>query len=302
MDNAKVACLMKIMIVYGRGLDDNNKQLYAACKKFVGKLVLARIMDMSAYVGPERSRFWHGDKELGHIDLCFLRSFGLGSCEQITKRVSMMEHLELSGTFMVNSTFAYGKAKDKYSMTYTLARAGLPVPRTYVTEMAHWAYRASGGFKQAIYKPIVGSLGFGSMKFESIDLAFNAYETLERLGQPLYVQEYLEKPGRDIRAFVLGDKVLASVYRVAQLGEWKTNVAQGAQTKPIQLSIEFQELAVKAAKALNLLYAGVDIFETEQGAVIAEVNVSPSWQGVQRATGVNIAESLVRFAIDCIKH
>jgi len=302
MDNTRAVCLMKAMIVYGRGLDDNNKQLYAACKKFVGKPILARIMDLSAYIRSDRSRFWHGDKQLGHIDLCFLRSFGSGSCEQITKRISMMEHLELSGVLMVNSTYAYRKTKDKYSMTYTLARAKLPIPRTYVTETAHWAYRASGDFKQSVYKPIVGSLGFGSMKFENIDLAFNAYTTLERLGQPLYIQEYLEKPGRDIRAFVLGDQILASVYRVAQPGRWKTNVAQRAKTKPMQLSTEIQKLAVKAAKALNLLYAGVDILETGQGAVIAEVNASPSWQGVQQTTGINIAENLVQFIVDYMKH
>jgi RimK family alpha-L-glutamate ligase len=112
----------------------------------------------------------------------------------------------------------------------------------------------------------------------------------------------LEKPGRDIRAFVLGDQVLASVYRVAQPGKWKTNVAQKAKTEPMQLSTETQELVVKTAKALNLLYAGVDILETAQGVVIAEANASPSWQGIQQATGIKIAESLVKFMIDYMKH
>jgi len=289
------------MIVYGRVLDENNKQLYKACKRLMGKPVLARIMDMSAYVGPDRSRFWHGDKELGHIDLCFLRSFGSGSFEQVTKRVSMMEHLELSGTFVVNSTQACRRARDKYSTMYTLAKAGLPIPPTYITEMAHWAYRASKGFKQVVYKPIMGSLGFGSMKFDNADLAFNAYTTLERLGQPLYVQEYVEKPGRDIRAFVLGERVIAPMFRIAQPTEWKTNVAQGAQAKAIQLSSKLEKLAIKAARALGLLYAGVDILEDEKKAVVLEVNGSPSWQGLQKTTGVNVAEELVKHVINYMK-
>jgi len=289
------------MIVYGRTLDENNKQLYQACKKLIGKTILARIMDMSAYVGPDGSRFWHGDKELGHIDLCFLRSFGSGSFEQVTKRVSMMEHLELSGTFVVNSTQAFRKARDKYSTMYALARAGLPIPPTYITEMAHWAYRASKGFRQVVYKPVTGSLGFGSMKFDNADLAFNAYTTLERLGQPLYIQEYLEKPGRDMRAFVMGERVIASIYRVAQPTEWKTNVAQGAQAKPIQLSPKLEKLATKAARALGLLYAGVDILEVGKRAVVLEVNGSPSWQGLQKATGVDVAEELVQYVIDYMK-
>ncbi len=292
---------MQAMIVYGRALDSNNKQLYAACKRFIGKTILARIMDMSAYVGSDGSRFWCEDRELTDIDLCFLRSFGPGSCEQTTKRISMMEHLEFSGTFVVNPTYAFRKAKDKYSMIYTLARAGLPIPRTYVTEMAHWAYRASQGFRQIVYKPIVGSLGFGSMKFSDLDLAFNAYKTLERWGHPMYVQEYLEKPGRDIRAFVIGENILASMYRIAPPGEWKTNVAQGGQTQPIQLSGEPQELALKATKSLDLIYAGVDILETEHGPILVEVNGSPSWQGLQMATGINVAEHLVQFIIKLMK-
>jgi len=292
---------MRAMIVYGRAIDDNNKQLYSACKKYFGKPILARIMDMSAYIGPNGDRFWVGDKQLPKIDLCFLRSFGPGSCEQVTKRVSMMEHLELSGTFLVNSTYAYRKARDKYSMIHALARAGLPIPHTYVTEMAHWAYRASRDFEHTVYKPIVGSLGFGSMKFDDVDLAFNAYKTLERWGQPMYIQEYLKNSGRDIRAFVLGERVLASMHREAPTGEWKTNVAQGATVKATRLSSGLQELVIKAVKALDLLYAGVDTLETSQGSVILEVNGSPSWQGLQRATGVDIADKLVEFVKGFLK-
>ena len=289
---------MQAIIVYGRALDSNDKQLYAACKKFVGETILARIMDMSSYIGPDGSRFWHGDRELTSINLCFLRSFGPGSCDQVTKRISMMEHLEFSGTLVVNPTHAYRKVRDKYSTICTLAGAGLPIPRTYVTEMSHWAYRASRGFKQIVYKPIAGSLGFGSMRFSNPDLAFNAYKTLERWGHPLYIQEYLEKPGRDIRAFVIGETILASVYRIAPPGEWKTNVAQGGQTQTIQLPEELQELALRATKSLDLLYAGVDILETERGPVLLEVNGSPSWQGLQRATGVKVAERLVQFVVN----
>lgn len=293
---------MRAMIVYGRGLDENNKQLFKACKNLMGKVVLARVMDLSAYVGPDGSRFWHGDKELSRIDLCFLRSLGSGSFEQMTKRASIMEHLELSGALVVNPVQAYRKARNKYSTMCVLATAGLPILPTYITEMAHWAYRASKDFKQVVYKPIMGSLGFGSMKFDNADLAFNAYTALERLGQPLYVQEYMEKPGRDIRAFVLGEKVIASICRMAQPTEWKTNVAQGAEAKSIQLPSKLEKLAVKAVKSLGLLYAGVDILENEKRVVVLEVNGSPSWQGLQGATKINVAEELVQHTIDYMKH
>jgi ribosomal protein S6--L-glutamate ligase len=292
---------MKALVVYGRALDANVKQLYNACKEIAGKTILARIMDMSAYVGSDGPRFWHGDREITGVNLCLLRSFASGSYEQVTKRVSMIEHLESSGTLVVNPTWAYQKTKDKYSMIFTLAGTGLPIPQTYVTEMAHWAYRASRNFREIIYKPIVGSLGFGSMKFSDADMAFNAYKRLESLGQPIYLQEYLEKPGRDIRAFVVGKEVLASIYRIARAREWKTNVAQRGKAKSIKLSAELQELALRAVEALELIYAGVDILETEQGPVLLEVNASPSWQGLQKATGVDVARQVVRYIVNLAK-
>jgi len=293
---------MKTLVVYGRALDSNVKQLYNACKEIAGKTTLARIMDISAYVGSSGSRFWWGDCEITGVNLCLLRSFGPGSYEQVTKRVSMIEHLESSGTLVVNPTCAYQRTKDKYSMIFTLAATGLPIPQTYVTEMAHWAYRASRNFRGTVYKPIVGSLGFGSMKFSDEDMAFNAYKRLESLGQPMYLQEYLEKPGRDIRAFVVGEEVLASIYRIARAGEWKTNVAQGGKAKSLKLSGELRELALRAVDALELIYAGVDILETEQGPVLLEVNASPSWQGLQKATtGVDVARQVVRYIVNLAK-
>ncbi len=293
---------MKVMIVYGRVLDNNDRKLYFACKRLIEKVILARIMDLSVHVGSDCSRFWHGDAEINRVDLCFLRSLGPGSCEQTIKRSSLMEHLESSGTLVVNPVAAFQKARNKYSTIFTLAKAGLPVPTTFVTEMAHWVYRTSGDLKQTVYKPIVGSLGFGSMKFDDPDLAFNAYKSLEQLGQPLFVQEYLETPGRDIRAFVIGESVIASIHRIASLEEWRSNVAQGGKAKSIQLPEEIQELALKATKTLGLFYAGVDILETQRGPIILEVNGSPSWQGLQSATGMDIAEQLLHFAVNLSRH
>ena len=292
---------MRAIIVYGRALDSNIKQLYTACEKIVGEAILMRAMDMSAYVDSDESRFWHGDREIKGAPLCFLRSFGSGSYERVTKRISMIEHLEASGTLVVNPTQAYQHTKDKYSMIATLARAGLPIPKTYVTEMAHWAYRASRDLRHVVYKPIMGSLGFGSMKFSNADMAFNAYKRLENLGQPLYVQEYLEKPGRDIRAFVIGDEVAASIFRIADAGEWKTNVAQGGKAKRAELSKELEELALRAVEALELIYAGVDILETDSGPALLEINASPGWQGLQKSTGVNAAQQIVRHAVKLLK-
>lgn len=293
---------LQALVVIGRSFDANNKQLYRACKKFVGKTFLAHAMDMSASVSRSGSRFWTGYLEIHDVDMCFFRSFGAGSYEQIMKRFGLMRHLEEAGTFVVNPIEALLKVRDKYSTIIALVKARLPVPETYITESAHWAYRKAKSLKQAIYKPISGSLGFGAMKFEDSDMAFNAYKTLEALGLPLYLQEYLENPKRDIRAFVIGGKVVASIYRVASKGNWKANIALGNKPKPLKLSKELEGMALKASKTLGLVYAGVDILETKSGPVLLEVNGSPSWQGLRSASGVDIAEVLVKYVISSVKH
>jgi len=213
-----------------------------------------------------------------------------------------MKHMENTGTIVVNPAQALLKVRDKYSTVIALAKAGLPIPETYVTESAHWAYRKTKIFGQAVYKPISGSLGFGAMKFKDVDMAFNAYKTIEAVGLPLYIQNYLERVKRDIRAFVIGQRVVASISRVALKGNWRANIALGSKPKLVKLSKQFEEMALKAPKTLGLIYAGVDILETRNGPVLLEVNGSPSWQGVKNASGLRIAELLVEHVLTLMKH
>jgi ribosomal protein S6--L-glutamate ligase len=292
---------LKALMVIGRSYDANNKQLYAACRKLIGKTYLAHIMNMSASVSQAGSRFWIGYREIRDIDLCFLRSFDSGSYEQIAKRIGLMRHLEATGTCVVNPLESLLKARDKYSTITALAKAGLPIPETYVTESAHWAYRSTRNLEHTVYKPVTGSLGFGTMKFDNNDMAFNAYRTLEEMGLPLYIQRYLENPQRDIRAFVIGEKVVAAMYRVATKDNWKTNIALGNKPKALTLTRKLEEMSIKTSKALGLIYAGVDILETDNGPVLLEVNGSPSWQGLKEASGINVAELLVKHAVSLVK-
>jgi len=293
---------LQALIVIGRSYDANDKQLRFACRKLVGETFLARIMNMSASISNAGSHFWLGYREVKDIDLCFFRSFSAGPYEQIIRRFGLMQHLESTGTLVINPVEALTKTRDKYSTITALAGAKLRVPETYITESAHWAYRKTKRFKQIVAKPLIGSLGFGAMKFEDADLAFNAYKTLETLGLPIYVQEYLKNPRRDIRAFVIGEKVIGAIYRIAVKGNWKANIALGNKPKPLQLSREFEDLAIKAAKTLSLVYAGVDILETRDCPVLLEVNGSPSWQGLRKASGINVAELLVKHAVGLVKH
>jgi ribosomal protein S6--L-glutamate ligase len=210
--------------------------------------------------------------------------------------------MEKTGTFVVNPVHAIRTARDKYATMTALARAELPIPATYVTEMAHWAYRKTGHLKQKVYKPLIGSLGFGSMKFDSNDLAFNVYVQLERIGQPLLTQEYVgireeNEPISDIRAFVVGKRVVAAMERTAQQGLWKTNIAQGAKPKKIKLTDELEKLALKATQTLGLAYSGIDMLKTKQKTTILETNTTPNWQTTQKTTKTNIAKKITQYTI-----
>ena len=286
---------MKTLFLYGKSPSANSAELVDTAKRLGHDVVTGSILDVSSEISNEGSRFWLGQEEITDVDICFVRSFGPGTCEQSTRRISMVEHMELSGIRVVNPTYSFRRARDKYSTQYSLAMAGLPIASTYTTESMEMAYRRSQEMEVCVYKPILSSMGKGSLKFDHPDLAYNAWKSLSRIGQPLIIQEYLENPGRDIRVFVIGDEVAGSAYKYGIPGSWKTNVAQGAKMIEEPVTEEIMEMGVKATRALGLDYAGVDIIETDHGPVVLEANGSPGWQALKKATGVDIADKILRY-------
>jgi ribosomal protein S6--L-glutamate ligase len=138
-------------------------------------------------------------------------------------------------------------------------------------------------------------MGRGSMKFNDADLAYNAFKTLSRLEQPIILQKYIVNPGRDIRVFVLGNQIIASVYKYLPEGKWKSNVAQGGKMIEDDMPQEITELGRKATEVMELDYCGVDIIESMDGPVILEMNASPGWQGLKKATSIDVAEKIIKY-------
>jgi len=283
------------MVLHGESASGNVKELAEAAQRLGHEVIIGSILNVSSYVDSERSRFWLGANEVTDTDVCFLRSFGPGTVEQATRRISMMEHMEFAGIRVVNPTYPFRRARDKYATQYALAKAGLPIARTFTSESIYRAYDMAKEFGESIYKPILGSRGFGSMRFKDPDLAFDAYKMLDRIGQPIIVQEYISNPGRDIRVFVVGEEVIASAYKYGPEGSWKYNVAQGGKMIAEGVPKDIEELGVKATKTMGLVYAGVDVIESEKGPVILEVNGAPGWEGIKSASGVDIAGKIVEY-------
>jgi len=211
----------------------------------------------------------------------------------LMRRVSVLRILEREGKAAINPVDALLNCRNKLETIYLLAKAGLPVPPTVVTEDLYQGYTATKEMGKVVLKPIQGSRGFGAMMFEDPEQAFQVMRTLLITRNPLYIQKYIEKPNRDIRIIVVDRRPIGCMYRVST--SWKTNIAQGATGVPCKITPELEEIAVKATETLGLVYSGVDIGEGREGYVVFEVNASPDWRGFKQATGINPATYLADY-------
>mgnify|MGYP001770631962 CR=1 FL=1 len=227
-------------------------------------------------------------------DVIVIRGIGfLLDANMMTRRVSTLEILEEEGTIAINPVRGLMTSRDKLKSLYILKKANIPVPPTVVTEDLFYAYNAAKVLETIVVKPIQGSRGFGAMLFSDPDLAFQVMRTLLISHNPLYIQKYVEKPNRDIRVIVVNGRAIGCMYRISSM--WKTNIAQGARAEPCALNAELEDIAVRATKALGLIYSGVDIGEGKDGYVVFEVNASPDWRGFKSSTGINPAQYIVEY-------
>jgi RimK family alpha-L-glutamate ligase len=239
-------------------------------------------------------------------DAVLARIIPEGSLEQIIYRVDTLHWIEDRGVPVMNSARAIERSVDKFYTTALLQRAGLPTPETVVCEGAGDAMAAAvrlldeGG--DVIVKPLFGSMGHGLVRVGDREVAWRVIKTLTQLKSVLYVQRAIEHRGADIRAFVVGGRVLAAIERTAAAGDWRTNVARGGTAHVVHLPAPLQEMAVRAAQAVGAEYAGVDLIESRAGQpYVLEVNAIPGWQGLQRATGTDVAGAIVDRLVACMR-
>ena len=231
-------------------------------------------------------------------DAVLARIIPAGSLEQIIYRVDALHWIEERGVPVINSPRAIERAVDKFYTTALLHGAGLPTPETIVCEGATDALEAISAMGDVIVKPLFGSLGYGMVRVSDPDIALRVVRTLEQLRVVFYVQRVVNHGGRDIRAFVVGGRVLGAIERLAPDGEWRTNVSRGAAVRPFELPLEWRDFAVRAAAAVGADYAGVDLLPSSDGSVfVGEVNGIPGWRGVQGATGLDVAGAIVEHVI-----
>ncbi|MBA4066450.1 MAG: 30S ribosomal protein S6--L-glutamate ligase [Isosphaera sp.] len=234
---------------------------------------------------------------LAGFDAAIVRTVPAGSLEQVVFRMDILHAAAGRGLRVVNPPRAVETCVDKYLTNVRLAAAGLPTPPTHVAQRADDALEAFarlGG--DVVLKPVFGAEGRGMQRVGDPELAWRTFRVLEQTGQLIYQQRFVRHPGHDLRAFVIGGKVVAAMRRVSA-GDWRTNVAQGGTTVREELSDATTSLALRAADAVGCPVAGVDLLPGPGGELfVIEVNAVPGWRALSATCGLDVAAELVRFA------
>jgi ribosomal protein S6--L-glutamate ligase len=211
---------------------------------------------------------------------------------------SVVRQFEMMGTFSSNESQAIHRAHDKLRQLQLLARAGIGLP---VTGFAHDVQDIDGildavGGAPVVVKLLEGTQGKGVVLAETRKAAESVIGAFRELDANILVQEFIkEAGGSDIRAFVVGRRVVAAMRRSAAPGEFRSNIHRGGTAEKVKLTPEERSTAVRAARQIGLAVAGVDMMRSNHGAVVLEVNSSPGLEGIEEATGVDVAAKIVEF-------
>jgi ribosomal protein S6--L-glutamate ligase len=235
---------------------------------------------------------------LAGFDAVIVRTIPAGSLEQVVFRMDVLHAAVARDLRVANPPRAVETCVDKYLTNVRLANAGLPTPPTHVAQRADDAFEAFarlGG--DVVLKPVFGAEGRGMQRVTDRELAWRTFRVLEQTGQLIYQQKFIEHPGHDLRVFVMGGRVRAAMRRVGT--EWRTNVAQGGRTEPVELSDDAVSLATRAAEAVGCPVAGVDLLPGPRGELyVIEVNAVPGWKALAPTCRVDIAAELVQFVAE----
>jgi ribosomal protein S6--L-glutamate ligase len=215
--------------------------------------------------------------------------------------LAVVTHFDMMGVPVVNAAHAIARSRDKLRCLQHLTRAGLDMPRTV---MAHdrsnvrKLVQEVGGLP-LIIKLIRGTQGVGVMIAHTLQEVQTIVDTFWDLGQEIVLQEFVaESKGKDVRALVVGDRVVGAMRRQARKeGEFRSNIHRGGEGQAIRLPPSYMEAAVKAARIIGLGIAGVDMLEGNEGPRLMEINSSPGFEGLEAATGQDIAGEMVDFAL-----
>ncbi len=326
LENMRSYFMKKVGIIITDPEDWTARALVTAAKEkgfspFVLDLRTAEVSIKSRNSG-SKVHFKAGEISLSDLDAIIVRDVGAGAFEGVSFRFDILRELEAEGIPVINSPEAIRNAANKYHASYLLRKAGVPVPETIAVQDLKVALKVVTRLGDSVIKPVFGYKGkdiariidgkmqFSDRKVESLSLEAELEKLLEERGV-LYIQEFIENPGRDIRVFVVDGTAVGAIYRKAAAGSWVNNLSQGGSADRCVLTSEQKETAEKTSLAIGTAFAGVDIIESfikdhnkekdkdcssiQQDSIVLEVNGTPSGKGIYDAWGINTAEIILQY-------
>ena len=285
---------MKILIL------SRNKNLYSTRRIFdagTKRGHQVRVVDyLRCYMNitSRKPTVYYGGESLGKADAVLPR---IGA-SQTFYGTAVVRQFETMGCYCLNSSEAITASRDKLKSLQILAQAGINMP---VTGYASHTMDIEGVIEKVGSVPLVmkllqGTQGQGIVLAETRKAAESVMSAFRQLEADILVQEFIkESSGTDIRALVVGNRVVAAMRRIAPDGEFRSNVHRGGKAEHVKLNPEEEKLAVVAAQVLGLRVAGVDLMRSNRGPLVLEVNSSPGLQGIEDSSGVDVAGEIIRF-------
>lgn len=288
---------MKVVILSRAPHSYSTRRLREACLAAGHTTRVLDTLRFSVVVEQGAPHLHYRDKKLSRYDAVIPR---VGA--SITfYGTAVVRQFEQMGVFTLASSHAISVSRDKLRSLQLLSRHGIGLPPTVFVhdrQSVIPAIERLGG-APVIIKVLEGTQGVGVILAETMNVAQSIIETLHTARQNVLIQKFVvESRGRDIRALVVGGEVVAAMRRVAQGDEFRSNVHLGGRTEALKLSPEYERTAIHAAQIMGLRVAGVDILESDDGPQVMEVNSSPGLQGIEAATGVDVAGAIVAHLDD----
>lgn len=271
----------------------SSKMAADAMKKYFKIVDHLEIKDIEVSLGADKPEIIYKGEPIDQYDCLYAK----GSFRYANLLRGVTSIIAKSGrTFMPLDPSTFSTGHDKLLTQMHLQANNVPMPKTYLTSSAE----AAKTILKKMNYPIImkfpqGTQGKGVMIADTLASAKSMMDALSALRQPFLLQEYIDTGGVDIRAIVVGDKVVASMKRKAVVGELRANIHAGAKGIGCVLDHHTQKIAVDAAKAIKAQICGVDILESAKGPVVIEVNVSPGLQGITAATKIDVADKIASY-------
>jgi ribosomal protein S6--L-glutamate ligase len=288
---------MNIVILSRKRTLYSTRRLIETAEVFGHTVQVMDPLRCNLVIDRHKPSMFYGKDEVANIDVVLPR---IGTT--ITDYgLAVVNHFDMMGIPVVNNSTPIARARDKLRCLQLLSRHDIDIPRTV---MLRNPQHMAGVLEMVGGVPLIlmllkGTQGIGVMIAETREAVESVLETMWGLGQNILLQEFVqESKGRDVRALVVGGRVVAAMRRTARMGEFRSNLHRGGSGTVVELDETYQRVALDAARVLGLEIAGVDLLESNRGPKVMEINASPGFEGLERATGLDIARMMIDHAVN----